>query len=113
VTEPLNQRINRALESLLVGVSVSDHFLTLPNGMTLTIPDDKDPWDVFQPHALTAISDGLCPWCSSPLNDRRECSDPRHRPCRWHICPTGWGQVFLDAPHRSKDGRCIECSEVM
>jgi len=111
--EPLEHRTNRVLESMMLGIPVTEHFLTLPNGMTLTIPDGKDSWDVFTPHALTAIGEGICPWCTSPLSERRECLDERHRPCRWHGCATGWGQHFLDVPPHSSAGRCVECGEVM
>ena len=113
VPEPLSQRANRVAESVFLGVPVSDHFLTLPDLTTLTIPEGQDPWDVFTPHALAAIGGGLCPWCSSPLSEKLECSDRCHRPCRWHRCATGWGQVFLDVPPRNPSGRCVECDEFM
>jgi hypothetical protein len=113
MSEQLEHRVNRVLESVLMGVPVADHFLTLPNGLTLTIPDGGDPGEVFQAHALAAISEGRCPWCDSELNGQRECSDERHRPCRWHVCATGWGQVFLNVGRRPRESRCVECDQEM
>lgn len=111
--EPLHGRVDRNLESMMLGVPVADHFLTLPSGMTLTIPDGAESWDVYTPHALASLAEGLCPLCSEQLSERRECFDGRHRPCRWHLCGKGWGQAFLDVPRRRPRDQCSECGEEM
>jgi hypothetical protein len=99
-----------APEAHLLEVVYQDHFLTLPDRRTLTIPDGMDSWDVYTPYAIAAIGDGLCPWCAAPLGERRECRNQEvHRPCRWHACATGWGQRFLDVA--GEPGTCIECGQ--
>jgi hypothetical protein len=102
------------LMNYMTGVpSWSDHFLTLADGRTLTIPEGKDAWEVYEPYLLACLSEGMCPWCASALSEERECFDARHRPCRWHRCPEGFGQVFLDVPRRSRLALCSECGEPM
>lgn len=100
---------NTGLPAVGLGVAVSyeDHFLTLPDGRTLTIPEGKDAWDVYTPYAMDAIGKGYCPWCASVLNEQRECRNEIHPACRWHVCATGWGQRMLDAP--GEPGTCVEC----
>jgi len=49
-------------------------------------------------HAV--VSEGFCPvaTCGQPLDSRRACRNPVHRPMRWHACGSGWAQAFLDLP---------------
>ena len=89
---------------------LADHFLTLPNGCTITVPDGQTAWDVFTPHVVEYVGGGLCPWCFSPLDERLECRDPRHPACRWHACAEGIGQVMLDA---SEPLTCAYCQQEM
>jgi hypothetical protein len=98
-----------AMAAAMLGVGYSDHFLTLPDRRTLTIPEGKDAWDVYTPYAIEAISKGYCPWCASVLSERRECRNEIHPACRWHVCETGWGQRMLDA--RGEPGTCVECGQ--
>lgn len=74
--------------------------VTLPSGFTVT---GDDEWDLLQRmyrHELASLSEGLCPTCAAPIDERGVCTDDRHRPCLWHICPDR-EQVscsFLDVP---------------
>jgi hypothetical protein len=89
----------------------SDHFLTLPSGRTITIPDGKDTWEVYEPYVLVVLGRGDCPWCLSPLTVDLSCYDRRHPACRWHYGPACYGQVILD--NTSTAARCSECGCVM
>lgn len=111
---PYGPAAEHALQSLFLGAPVSQHFLTLPSGMTLDVPEGKDSWDVYTPHALACLSEGMCPLCQGQLDEHRQCYDWRHRPCRWHCCGEYWGQVFLDVPPRRSDpATCDGCGGVM
>jgi hypothetical protein len=90
----------------------SDHFLTLPSGHTITVPDGKDAGEVFYAHAAASLSENLCPWCLTSLPAHRQCFDGRHRPVRWHLCAEGIGYVLLDVL-QTPASTCGVCGEPM
>lgn len=101
----------------------SDHFLTLPSGHTITVPEGEEANDVFYAHAAASLAENICPWCLGPLSDGTArtdppvdapgvCFDSRHRPVRWHLCAEGLGYTLLDVP-QNPASRCSVCGEPM
>jgi hypothetical protein len=70
--------------------------ITLPSGVVLPVAED-DPMGgkIMFRHSLAALSENLCPMCSLPLNDRRECLDRRHRSTRFGVTNLGTPRVEI------------------